>query len=89
MIFLYITFFHVYPRAKIVHWVAESKWPFKIVKDHGFQSLMKTGQPAYQIPSPETISHDVKKVFVQVRKCIVKMLQVCISSNFWPKNKEY
>ena len=32
-------------RAKIVHWVSESKWPFQIVKDHGFQSLMKTGIP--------------------------------------------
>ena len=89
MIFLYITFIHVYPRAEIVRCVAESKRPFKIIKDCGFQSLMKTGRPAYQIPSPETVSRDVKKVFVQVRKLIAKMLQVCISSNFWPKNKEY
>ena len=54
------------------------------MKDRGFQSLMKTGRPAYHIPSPETVSRDVKKVFVQVRKRIAKMLQVgrSISSNF-------
>ena len=37
---------------------------------------MKTGRPEYHIPSPETVSHDVKDVFVQVRKRIAKMLQV-------------
>jgi hypothetical protein len=68
------------PRAEIVFWVAESKRPFKIMKDHGFQSLMKTGRPAYSIPSPQTVSRDVKKVFVQVCKHIAKMLQVGISS---------
>ena len=66
-------------RAEIVCWVAESKRPFAIVNDHGFQSLMKTGQPAYQIPSPDTISHDVKIVFMKVCKCIAKMLQVSVS----------
>ena len=63
-------------RAEIVCWVFESKQPFKIVKDHGSQSLMKTGQSAYKIPSPETVSHDVKKVFVYVHKRIAKMLKV-------------
>jgi hypothetical protein len=46
------------------------------VKDHGFQSLMKTGRPGYHIPSPETVSRDVKKVFVRVHKHVGKMLQV-------------
>jgi len=64
------------PRAEIVHWVCESKRPFKIVKDRGFQSLMKTKRPGYHIPSPETISRDAKKVFVKVRKRIAKMLPV-------------
>ena len=55
-------------RAEIVRWVTESKWPFKIVADHGFQSLMKTGRPKYYIPSPTTVSRDVKKAFVNVCK---------------------
>ena len=63
-------------RAEIVHWVAESKCPFQIINDHRFQSLMKTGRPDYHIPSMQTISCDVKCVFIQVRKCIAKMLQV-------------
>ena len=63
-------------RAKIVRWVAESKQPFQIVNDHGFQSLMKTGRPAYYIPSTETVSRNVKRIFVNVRKRIANMLQV-------------
>jgi hypothetical protein len=72
----FLPFFHACPRAEIVRWVAESKRPFQIVKDRGFQNLMKTGRPAYPIPSPETVSRDVKNVFVRVRKRIAKMLQV-------------
>ena len=41
-----------FDRAKIVQWVAESKWPFQIVTNRGFQTLMKTGQPGYHILSP-------------------------------------
>ena len=62
--------------TEIVCWVAESRWPFQIVNDHGFQSLMKTGRPGYQIPSAETVSCDVKGVFVHVRQRIAHMLQV-------------
>jgi hypothetical protein len=65
-------------RAEIVRWVAESKRPFKIVKDRGFVKLMKTGRPEYHIPSPETVSRDVKNVFIHVRKRIAKMLQVSL-----------
>jgi hypothetical protein len=70
------TFLNKSYRAEIVLWVSESKRPFKVVKDRGFQKLMKTGQPEYHIPSPETISRDVKKVFLHVQKCMAKMLQV-------------
>lgn len=59
-----------------MRWVSESKRPFKIVEDRGFHKLMKTGRPEYYIPSPQTVSRDVKKVFVRVRKRIAKMLQV-------------
>jgi hypothetical protein len=69
-------------RAEIVCWVAESKRPFKVVSDRGFQSLMKTGRLGYYIPSPVTISRDVKKVFANARKRIAKMLQVSVISNY-------
>ena len=63
-------------RAEIVRWVAESLRPFSIVEDRGFKSLMKTGRPEYYLPSPDTVSRDVKLVFMQTRKRIAKMLQV-------------
>lgn len=62
-------------RAEIVRWVSESLRPFEIVNNRGFQCLMKMGHPEYYIPSPSTVSRDVKLVFVNVRKGIAKMLQ--------------
>src|SRR6266545_3662556 len=49
---------------------------------------MKTGRPDYHIPSPETVSHDVKDVFVRVRKHIAKMN---FATDTWtsPNNKAY
>ena len=52
-----------------------------IVNDRGFRKLMKMGRPDYHIPSAETLSHDVKKVFACVRKRIAKMLQVGLVSS--------
>jgi hypothetical protein len=63
-------------RAEIVRWVAENMRPFSVVNDRGFQNLMKTGRPGYYIPSPGTVSRDVKQVFVKCRQRIAKMLQV-------------
>jgi len=68
------------PSAEIIRWIAESKRPFQIVNDCGFQSLMKTGRPGYQIPSTETVSHNMKMVFTNVRQRIAKMLQVISAS---------
>lgn len=57
-------------------WVSKSLRPFDIVKDRAFQSLMKTGRPEYYIPSPSTVSRDVRQVFVRTRQRVAKMLQV-------------
>ncbi|KAG2085759.1 uncharacterized protein F5147DRAFT_588833 [Suillus discolor] len=45
------------------HTHTETKW-----------SLMKTGRPEYYIPSPRTISRDVRLVFARMHKRIAKML---------------
>jgi hypothetical protein len=37
---------------------------------------MKTGRPEYYIPSPTTISRDVRLVFARTRQRIAKMLKV-------------
>ena len=75
-------------RAEIVRWVSESKRPFEIVNDRGFQSLMKTGRPGYRLPSPPTVSRDVKSVFVKVRKRIAKTLQVGINAYYYTTSTE-
>jgi len=64
-------------RAEIVRWVSESNRPFAIMKDQGFQSLMKTSRPNHYIPHPTMVSCDVKKVFARSRRRIAKMLRVC------------
>jgi hypothetical protein len=69
-------------RAEIVCWVAESKRPFKVVSDRCFQSLMKTGRLGYYIPSPVTVSRNIRKVFANAQKWIAKMLQVSVISNY-------
>jgi hypothetical protein len=60
------TWYILKPRIEIVHWIAENKRPFAIVKDHGFRDLMKTKRPKYQLPSPATVTQDVKHVFVSM-----------------------
>ena len=63
-------------RTEIVKWVCESLRPYRIVSDPGFEMLMKTGRPAYYLPSPSTVARDVKFVFHKTRARIAKMLQV-------------
>ncbi|KIK36564.1 hypothetical protein CY34DRAFT_40414, partial [Suillus luteus UH-Slu-Lm8-n1] len=62
-------------KAKLVRWVSESLRPFEIVKDKGFQSLMKTGRPEYYIPSPSTVARDVRLVFAWTRVQIARMIK--------------
>jgi hypothetical protein len=68
----------MYDRAELIRWVSENSRPFDIVKDRGFQCLMKTGRPGYYIPSPSTLSRDVRLVFARTRQRIAKMLCVSI-----------
>ncbi|KAI1784273.1 hypothetical protein LXA43DRAFT_901906, partial [Ganoderma leucocontextum] len=75
-----VTYMHrnhtkVETRTEIVKWVCESARPFNVVKDCGFLVLMKTGRPAHYIPSPSTVSRDVKTVFARTRNRIAKILQ--------------
>ncbi len=61
----YIAGIDICDRVEIVWWVTENLRPFSIVSDRGFQCLMKTGRPGYYIPSPSTVSRDVKLVFAR------------------------
>ena len=64
------------PGIVIIHWVAESKHPFAIVRNPGFMDLMKTGHPMLQLPSPSTVALNVKQVFVIIWSQITAMLKV-------------
>ena len=44
--------------------------------------MVKTGRPGFRIPSAETVSKDVKQVFVRVRTRIANMLQVFLKFPF-------
>ena len=72
-----------------VRWVTESNQPFQIVNDPGFRTLMKTGRPDCYIPSAETLSRDVKNVFVRIRARIAKMLEVKSVHTFHRKIRIY
>lgn len=57
---------------------------------------MKTGRPKYYIPSPTTVSRDIKQVFANICKHIVKMLQdhdgdLNFATNAWtsPNHKAF
>ncbi|KAG6807412.1 hypothetical protein H0H92_007644 [Tricholoma furcatifolium] len=49
--------------ARIALWCAESNRPMKLVTDRQFTILMKAGRPGTSIPSPSTVSRDVKATF--------------------------
>lgn len=55
--------------------MTESMRPFSIVKDRGFQSLMKTGRPGYWIPSPTTVARDIKQIYSRTRVRIGHLLR--------------
>ncbi|KAI0659197.1 hypothetical protein C8Q70DRAFT_891513, partial [Cubamyces menziesii] len=70
------TFFSWKKKGKVTYsHMQHTKEETRIVRDRGFLSLMKTGRPAYFIPSPSTVSRDVKTVFARTRKRIAKLLQ--------------
>jgi hypothetical protein len=68
-------------RVELVRWVSKSLRPFSIVNDESFHCLMKTGRPGYYIPSPKTVSRDVKEVFAKTRVRIAKLLRVSTWNN--------
>ena len=47
-----------------------------IVEDEEFHCMMKTGRPAYRIPTAKTVAKDVHVVYHRVKERVGKMLQV-------------
>jgi len=59
-------------RAHIVRWCAKNNCPHRIIKDCQFEILMKAGQPGTSLPSPITVSCNIKAAFEHCRECIDK-----------------
>jgi hypothetical protein len=64
------------PRREMALWCAESARPFQIAADQRLHNLLKTGRPEYPIPSPTTVSRDVRKIFEHVKAQLADLLQV-------------
>jgi hypothetical protein len=73
---LILVSYHTFNRARITKWCAENHRPFKIVKDTEFEVLMKAARPGTNIPSPMTVSRDIKTAFDCSRERIDKILKV-------------
>ncbi|KAG2344984.1 hypothetical protein BDR05DRAFT_881347, partial [Suillus weaverae] len=60
-------------RAEIVCWVCENLQPFEIIKDRGFQSLIKMRRLEYYLLSPSTVFQDIRLVFAKTEQQIAKI----------------
>ncbi|KAF9052599.1 hypothetical protein BDP27DRAFT_1242547, partial [Rhodocollybia butyracea] len=56
-------------------WVSESAHPFNIVKDRCYRWLQREGCPEQYIPSCETVSRDVKKLYTCTKEKLAEELQ--------------
>ncbi|KAG6821833.1 hypothetical protein H0H92_000600, partial [Tricholoma furcatifolium] len=63
-------------RAHIALWCAESNQPMNVVNDRQFKTLMQAGRPGTSLPSPTTVSRDIKAAFKACRVQIDKILKV-------------
>ena len=71
---------HKFNSAHIVKWVIKSNHAVAIVKDCELIELLTAGRPNIVIPSPFTVSRDIKAAFTQCHERIAKLLQVCVCS---------
>jgi hypothetical protein len=62
-------------RAHIVKWIAENNRPANILTDRELITLFTAGRPHITVPSPKTITRDVKASFEACREHIGKLLR--------------
>jgi hypothetical protein len=75
MIVVLFSLTHIYIRAHIAKWVAESNRPATIVSDPELVDLLTTGHPHLKVPSPNTVRRDVKAAYEKSRQHIIKLLK--------------
>jgi hypothetical protein len=60
--------------TRIVKWVTKNNRLANIVKDRELRELLTAGRPHIKLPSPDTMSHDIKASFNMCRECIATLL---------------
>lgn len=66
-------------RFLVARWVAVSHRPYSIVKDPGLVEMIKMLNDKARLPSPATISKDVREVFAKSKTTVSTVLKVCHS----------
>jgi len=69
--------FILFHSAHLLKWITETTGPTSIIQDQELCELLTAGWPNIEIPSPDTISWDIKASFDKCCECIAKVLQVC------------
>ncbi|KAG6913790.1 hypothetical protein DXG01_004289 [Tephrocybe rancida] len=62
-------------RAHMALWCSESHRAMRVVRDHQFITLMKAGRPGTTLPSPSTVSRDIKAAFERCHERIDGILR--------------
>ena len=66
-------------RAHIARWCAEISHPHRIIKDHQFDILIKAGYPGTSLPSPMTVSHNIRATF----ECCYEHIDTILKVSLW------
>jgi hypothetical protein len=69
--------YHVICSAHFIKWVTKGNRPISIVKDGDLRELLTAGRPNMKIPSPDTISRNIKASFDKCQEHVARLLQVC------------
>ena len=65
-------------RAHIARWCAKNNCPHRIIKDHQFDILMKARHLETSLPSPMTVSCNIRATFECCHECINTTLKVSL-----------
>jgi len=60
----------------VVKWVTENNCPVNIINDRELRKMLTVGRSRIELPSPTTISRDIKACFCVSRDHITKLLRV-------------
>lgn len=65
-------------RYTLAMWIARCHRPYRIVEDEEFIELLRMLLSTVGIPSANTLSNDVKEIFLMARKNVAKQLRVSV-----------